>query len=67
MIQTRSYANCNLSQLPAVFRIIKTAPMTGHEQGPDYGAPKRGRRTDRLLAILIFALIILVLVRVFFR
>jgi hypothetical protein len=48
-------------------RIIKTAPMTGREQGPDYGAPKRGRRIDRLLALLIFALILLVLVRVFFR
>jgi hypothetical protein len=67
MIKRRSRGDCNLSQLPAVFRIIKTAPMTGREQGPDYGAPKRGRRIDRLLALLIFALILLVLVRVFFR
>ena len=43
------------------------APMTGREQEPDYGAPRRGRRIDRLLALLIFALILLVLVRVFFR
>jgi predicted nucleic acid-binding Zn ribbon protein len=41
--------------------------MTGREQEPDYGAPKRSRRVDRLLALLIFALILLVLVRVFFR
>jgi hypothetical protein len=46
---------------------LKTAPMTGREQEPDYGAPKRSRRVDRLLALLIFALILLVLVRVFFR
>jgi hypothetical protein len=49
------------------FGIIKTTPMTGGEQEPDYGAPKRSRRIDRLLALLIFALILLVLVRVFFR
>ena len=59
--------NCNLSQLPAVFRIFRTTPMTGPEREPDHGAAKRGRGTDRLLALLIFALIILVLVRVFFR
>jgi hypothetical protein len=59
--------NCNLSQLPAAFRVIKTTPMTGREQEPDYGTPKRSRRVDRLLAFLIFALILLVLVRVFFR
>jgi hypothetical protein len=49
------------------FGIIKTTPMTRGEQEPDYGAPKRSRRIDRLLALLIFALILLVLVRVFFR
>ncbi|MGA3138622.1 MAG: hypothetical protein ABSD09_07030 [Xanthobacteraceae bacterium] len=49
------------------FGIIKTTPMTGGEQEPDYGAPKRSRRIDRLLALLIFALILLALVRVFFR
>jgi hypothetical protein len=41
--------------------------MTGREQRPDYGAPKPGRPIDRLLALLIFALILLVLVRVFFH
>jgi hypothetical protein len=41
--------------------------MTGREQEPDYGTPKRSPRVDRLLAFLIFALILLVLVRVFFR
>jgi hypothetical protein len=65
--EARSRGNCNLSQLAVAFGIIKTTPMTGGEQEPDYGAPKRSRRIDRLLALLIFALILLVLVRVFFR
>jgi hypothetical protein len=40
--------------------------MTGHADGPDNGNPKQGLRTPQLLALLIFALIVLVLVRVFF-
>ena len=40
--------------------------MTGANEGPDRGSSKQGERTRQLLALLIFALIVLVLVRVFF-
>jgi hypothetical protein len=40
--------------------------MTGHDEGPDDGSLNRAWRTPHLLALLIFALIVLVLVRVFF-
>jgi hypothetical protein len=40
--------------------------MTGHDGGPDHGSSKQGGGTHWLLALLIFALIVLVLVRVFF-
>jgi hypothetical protein len=40
--------------------------MTGPNEGPDHGNAKQGERTHQLLALLIFALIVLVLVRVFF-
>jgi hypothetical protein len=40
--------------------------MTGRDEGPDHGSQKQAGGTHRLLALLIFALIVLVLVRVFF-
>jgi hypothetical protein len=40
--------------------------MTGQAEGPDNGSSNQSGRTHRLLAMLIFALIVLVLLRVFF-
>jgi predicted nucleic acid-binding Zn ribbon protein len=40
--------------------------MTGHDDGPNHESSNQAVRTHRLLALLIFALIVLVLVRVFF-
>jgi hypothetical protein len=45
---------------------LNATAMTGPNEGPDHGGSKPAWRTSQLLALLIFALIVLVMVRVFF-